>query len=84
MGLEKDEMGVIHFAEGATDGDEVREDVVGLMEVVAEDVSMDLGKMYPATAAVEMAEDFPFNLPDRAASTHFMTVQLPLLFYYSY
>lgn len=65
-------MGVVHFAEGATNGDEVREDVVGLMEVVADNVSMDLGKMYPATAAVEVAEDFPFNLSDRAASAHFI------------
>lgn len=50
----------------------MRENVVGLMQVVAEEVGMDLSKMDPATAAMEVAEYSPLNLSESASSAHFM------------
>lgn len=37
----KDEIGISHLVQGATHRDEVGEDLVGLVEVVAEDVGVD-------------------------------------------
>lgn len=53
LGLGEDARGVGHPVEGAADRDEVREDLVGLIEAVAEEVGVDLGEPGPGLAAVE-------------------------------
>lgn len=45
------------------------QDLVGLVEEVAEEVGVDFSELGSGFAAVEEAEDPPFNLP--GGSTHF-------------
>ena len=47
-------------------------DLVGLIEVVAEDVSVNLGQLGSGFPAMEVAEDSPLRLP--AHSAHFPAV----------
>lgn len=68
----KDEIGISHLVQGATHRDEVGEDLVGLVEVVAEDVGVYLGKLGSGFPAVEVAEDSPLRLP--AHSAHLLAV----------
>lgn len=67
--LLKDKVGIRHFIEGAADGDEMGEELVGVVEMVAEEVSMDfseVGSGFPAVQKVE--EPALHRLP--ASSVH--------------
>lgn len=69
--LVEDANGVGHPVEGAADGDEVGEDLVGLVEAVAEEVGVDLGEPGPGLAAVEESQDGSLRLQvARAYSLH--------------
>lgn len=71
VGLGEDASGVGHPVEGAADGDEVGEDLVGLVEAVAEEVGVDLGESGPGLAAVEEPQDGSLRLEiARAYSPH--------------
>lgn len=63
VGLVEDEASVRGLVERGADGDEVGKDLVGLVEVVAEEVGVDLGELGSGFAAVEEAEDPPLHLP---------------------
>lgn len=66
--LTKDEVGIRHFVEGATDRDEMGEEKVRLVEVMAEEVGVDLGQFSSGVMAMEEAKDSPLRLP--ATSAH--------------
>lgn len=53
MGLVEDERSVMHSVKGSTDGDEVGQDLVGLVERVADDVGVDLGELSAVFAIVK-------------------------------
>lgn len=71
VGLSEDTSGVGHLVEGAADGDKVREDLIGLVEAVAEEVGVDLGDLGPGLAAMEESQDGSLRLQiARAYSLH--------------
>lgn len=53
MGLVEDERSIVHSVKGGTYGDEVGQDLVGLVERVADDVSVDLSELSAAVAIVK-------------------------------
>lgn len=59
--LLKDTVGIRHFIEGAADGDEMGEELVGVVEMVAEKVSMDFSEMGSGFPAVEKVEEPPLH-----------------------
>ena len=67
LGPVEDAPRVAHFVNGAADGDEVGEDLVGLVEAVAEEVGVDFGELFAGFVAVEEAEYSPFDLATRLA-----------------
>lgn len=76
MGSAKDAICVSHFVKGPANGDEVREDLVGLVEAMAEEVGMDLRELGSGFVAVEEAEDSPLHL---AASFAHVIVNLVIV-----
>lgn len=72
MCLAKDAICVSHFVKGAANGDKVGEDLVRLVEVVAEEMGMDFGESGSGFVAVEEVEDSPLHLP--ASSAHLVNL----------
>lgn len=62
MGSAKDAICVSHFVKAPANGDEMGEDLVGLVEAVAEEVGVDLGELGSGFVAMEEAEDSPLHL----------------------
>ena len=62
MGLAKDTICICHFVKGPANGDEVGEDLVGLVEAVAEEVGMDFRESGSRFVAMEEAEDSSLDL----------------------
>ncbi|GKF83534.1 hypothetical protein Tco_0245190, partial [Tanacetum coccineum] len=58
MGLVKYLMGVCHYVVGPTNGNEVGEDVVGLVEIVSDDLGVDLGEVAGTRTPMEVFQDF--------------------------
>jgi hypothetical protein len=73
VGSAKDAICVTHFVKSPANGDEVCEDLVGLVEAMAEEVGVDLGELGSGFVAVEEAEDSPLHL---AASSAHVVVNL--------
>lgn len=53
VGVGEEARGVRDSAEGGADGDEVGEDLIGLLEAMAEEVAMDFGEVTAGLAAVK-------------------------------
>lgn len=68
-GLAENEVCIGHFVDGATDGDEVGEDEVGVVESVAEEMGVDGAEIAAGLVAVEEMEDSAFHCLQRRAST---------------
>lgn len=61
-GMVKDPIRVGHFVERPANGDEMGEDLVGLVKSMAEEVGVDLGELCSCFMAMEEAENSPFDL----------------------
>lgn len=53
----EDEISVSHLVQGAAYGDKVGQDLVGLVEMVTENVGMDLSKLGSGFPAMELPDD---------------------------
>lgn len=62
MGLGKEAIGIANAVERGANGDEMGEDLVGLMETMAEEVGVNLSEMGSRFVAVKKAEDSPLDL----------------------
>lgn len=58
----KDAIRVGHFVQRPANGDEMGEDLVGMVKSMAEEVSVDLRELGSGFMAMEEAEDPPFDL----------------------
>jgi len=62
MSMVEDGCGVRNLVKRGANGDEVREDLVGLVEAMAEEMSVDLWEMGFGFCVVKKMEDFAFYL----------------------
>lgn len=69
----EDEGCVEHFIKGTADGDEVGEELVGVVKMVAKDVGMDLSEMGSRFVTVEKTENPPLNLSAPSVHMHNQT-----------
>lgn len=63
LGLGKDAIGIGNFVESSANGDEMGEDLVGLVKVVTEEVGVDLSEMGWGFVAGKEAKDAPLDVP---------------------
>lgn len=62
MGLGKEAIGIVNVVESGANGDEMGEDLVGLVEAMAEEVGVDLSEMGSGFVAMKEAEDSSLDL----------------------
>ncbi|KAG6586228.1 hypothetical protein SDJN03_18961, partial [Cucurbita argyrosperma subsp. sororia] len=63
LGLGKDAIGIGNFVGSSANGDEMGEDLVGLVKVMTEEVGVDLSEMGWGFVAGKEAEDSPLDVP---------------------
>lgn len=66
----EDEGRVKHFVKGAADGNEVGEELVRVVKVVAKDMGMDLSELGSRFVTVEKAQNPPLNLSAPSVHMH--------------
>lgn len=62
------EIGVKHFVKSAADGDKVGEKLVGVVEMVAQEVSVNFSEVVSGFPAMEKVEESPFHTLDAACA----------------
>lgn len=62
LGLGKDAIGIGNLVESGANGDEMGEDLIGLMKAMAEEMGVDLSEMGSGFMAVKKTEDFALDL----------------------
>lgn len=75
----KDASGVRHSIKGGTNGNEVGENLIGLMKAMAEEKCMDLGEFGSRIATVEKTKNFPLNLSQVSAHVFLTLFYITLL-----